>query len=145
MSQSIFELLIQIPPIADTALRCFINNRVINTLKDVNHDIQLYYLWLTAAKEEIEAESQEGVRLSTSEPPKPLEYTIPNDTQDQLTYMYQSLKALSKDTEHFIELSTISPSAQYKVLQAYNKVMEAMFNTLISTTYYEELSKHRLS
>ncbi len=143
MNKGIFDLLIQIPPIADTALRCFINNRVINTLKDVNHDVQLYYLWLTTAKEEIEAEA-EGIRLTTAEHPKPLEYTIPNDTQEQLTYIYQSLKALSEDTKTFIESSTISPSAQYKVLQAYNKVMEAMFNTLISTTYYEELSRHRL-
>lgn len=140
---SIFELLQRLPPIVETAITCYSKNQVLFPLKDATYSLQLAWYWWKNADTELN-QNQDDIILEAEEGQAPPLMKAPTliSTKEQIDYMTEQLKELSKSAQEYIDSSVLPPSVQYKLDRGYDRTMEAMFNIETANTHYEEITRN---
>lgn len=138
---SIFEILVKLPEPLSCAINCFSKNPILSPLKDVVHNLQLSYYYLKDADEEMRSMSN-SIELTQegSEQKMPVAPSLIG-TQEQLEYLKKHLIEMRKDIRSYLITVDIPQEVYYNVRRGYDKITEALFNTNITVTYYDEYNK----
>lgn len=141
---NITDIILRLPGLIGTTINTQAGIPELYTIRDIMYHLQMSYYWLKQANKEAKAQDDSIVLISSEEGERP-ELIIPaiTDTGEQLGYLKENLTTLSGDTWNYIGDNILTPSIEYKVEQAYNNMMLALFNTELSTTYYEQISRQR--
>jgi hypothetical protein len=116
----------------------------LSAVRDITYHLQMTYYWLKYANAEMMELS--GELISTEErEPEEHEVIIPNikDALEQFNYIRKQLDETAREVFEYITETSLPAGVKYKTEQAYNNIMQAVFNTEISTVYYESLRRQQ--
>lgn len=136
---NITDILIRLPALIAVSLDSMTNCTQLYTIRDIMYHLQMSYYWLKQANIESNALNQ-SVLIAAGEHEHELHIPIIYGTYEQLEYLKDNLTNLGQDTWDYSDNAVLPLPVKYKVDQAYNNIMLALFNTELSTTYYEQLS-----
>lgn len=139
---NITDIILRLPAITAVSIETTRRNMSLYPLKKVTHQLQMSYYWLKHANEEMKKLSSQ-TELIVEETDEEHKLVIPTllGTPEQLEYIRRELEQLGEETYTYINDVSLPQGVRHKVEQSYNCIMTALFNTELSTTYYEQLSK----
>lgn len=140
---SIVDILLHLPPLIGVSLDAGKRMPELYTIRDIMYHLQMTYYWLKAANAEMKSLTQSVEITSQEEGEHKLIIPTLIGTSEQLEYMRKHLRDLSADTYEYFDNTPLPQGVKHKVEQAYNNMMTALFNTELSTTYYEQLTTRR--
>jgi hypothetical protein len=137
---NISEIILQLPSLIGVSLDSMNNCPKLYTIRDIMYHLQMGYYWLKEANTEYRLLDRST--LITANEDEEHELIIPTilGTQEQLGYLKDNLTKLGQETWEYCDNAVLPLPVKYKVEQAYNNIMLALFNTELSTTYYEQIS-----
>lgn len=138
---SILEIILKLPPVIGVSIDSTRKNPQLFPLLEVTYNLQMGYFWLKEAN--IEMKSMMNSVEITEQGTEEHRLVIPTfiGTVEQLDYMRTNLRELSKGTQEYINDTALPQEVEYKVKQAYNSIMLALFNTELSTSYYGQIER----
>ncbi len=140
---NIQELITKLPAVTSVSITLFDKQQELYPMKDVIFNLQLCFYWWREAADEL-SKIQNSIVLSETEATGTTDnLTLPTliGTEDQLQFLETNLKQLTTNCIQYLDDNLLPQQVQHKVIQGYNKVMDAYFSTKISAMYYEQL-KH---
>lgn len=137
---NIVDLIIRLPASIGVSLSAAHNRPDLYTLRDIMYHLQMSYYWLKQANEEFKVFSNETLITSGEEEEHKLIIPSYPDLADALKYLKDELTKLGQDTWDYSDSAVLPHPVKYKIDQGYNNIMLALFNTEISTMYYEQLT-----
>lgn len=138
---SITEIISKIPAIIGVGIEAQRRTPALFPLKEITYNMQMCYYWLKEANDELKGYVN-SVELSEDTDEK-YKLVIPTllGTPEQLNFMHEHITELAKGTWEYVDSVPLPASVKYKLEQSYNSTMIALFNTKLSTTYYEQLAR----
>lgn len=139
---NITEIILKLPPVLGVSIDAGRKNPMIASFTSVIYNLQMAFFWLKEAKNQLEALTQPISITSAEGQEQEHRLVIPTllGTPEQLGYMKNQLRELSTGILVFTDEYTLPTEVKYKIDQAYNSIMLGLFNTELSTQYYEQLN-----
>lgn len=140
---NITDIILKLPAITGVCIDSARRNPQLYSIRDITYHLQMSYYWLKSAREEMKSLTQ-SIEL-TQEGEGEHKLVIPTllGTPEQLEYLRKNLTELTEGTYIFFTDTPMPDGVKHKVEQSYNNMMLALFNTELSTMYYEQLTNPR--
>lgn len=138
---NIAEIMLQLPPVIGVTLDTHRAVPQLFSIRDITYHLQMCYYWLRTANTEMRAlQGSDGITEGLEGGHKLFIPTLLGPTE-QLAYISKQLIEITQDTWDYIDNTPMPSEVKYKLDQAYNNMMQALFNTELSTTYYDQLTR----
>jgi len=136
---------IKLLPLINIALTVYNKENQLTPMQHVIHNLQMGIYWLREAAKDLNEYTKDTVTENKDEMYNEATLAIPTlfSTTDELNFIKNNLKELTKELDQLTESLSTVPSIQYKIQRGTDKVYESMFNNELAISYYKQITDAR--
>lgn len=136
---------IKLLPLINIALTVYNKENQLTPMQHVIHNLQMGLYWLREAAKDLNEYTKDTVTENKDEMYNEATLAIPTlfSTTDELNFIKNNLKELTKELDQLTESLSTVPSIQYKIQRGTDKVYESMFNNELAISYYKQITDAR--